>query len=443
MRLSTAGIFAPSLFGVFVIGTPSFAQDLMRVPLLETIQQSAPPTSQTPVTLNQLIDEALKNNPLMRALAADVAAAEGEVVTTTTWENPALSASPGATRASGTGAELHADLEITQTFEFPGKRSLRRAVAQKDVEIRQLALQAFRFQLTIQVRRVYFQMLASHQVIELRQQRLSLATSFLEAAKKKVEGGFAPEFEATKAEVEVVVAKKTARDAQALHNVAHSELSALLGRRPDESLEVTGELDAVVPTIGESRLYEQALVRNPILKIQSAAVERAGLNLRSVRRSRLPDFNIGPNLEYTRDDQIYGLGVSLPLPIWDRKRGPISTARAEQQRAISDSERIEQEILRDISAASQKLGAAKESLNYYTAEFRGRLRSALDAAGQSYAEGRTTLLIYLETQRTYFDAQADYFETLQGLFDAQAELEAALGVPLAEIESPTDSQEKK
>jgi len=443
MRFWTARRLIPVVLGIFLTATASFAQDSIRVPLHEGIQQSAPQQNQAPVTLDQLVDEALKTNPEIRALIADIAAAEGGITTTTTWQNPEFSGSPGATKASGTGTEFHTDLEFTQTIEFPGKRALRRAVGQKDVELRQLALAAFRFQLTIQVRRVFFQILASHQLIELKQQRLSLATSFLEAAKKKVEGGFAPEFEATKAEVEVVVAQKALRDAQASHNVAHAELSALLGRKPGAPMEVTGELEGIVPSLSESRLYEQALARNPSLKIQTAEIERADLNLRSVRRSRLPDFNIGPNLEYTRDEQTYGFGVSLPLPLWDRKRGPIATATAEQQRAEAGLERLEQEILRDISAASQKLGAAKESLSYYTAEFREKLRSALDASGQSYAEGRTTLLIYLETQRTYFDAQADYFETLQGLFDAQAELEAALGVPLAEIENPTDSQEKK
>ncbi|MBI3872755.1 MAG: TolC family protein [candidate division Zixibacteria bacterium] len=394
-------------------------------------------------TLEQLIDKALRSNPDIRALTADIAAAQGEVVTTSAWPNPEFSAVPGTTMVPEAGTQFHGTLELTQVFEFPGKRALRRAVVEKSVELRQLALEGFRFQLANQVRRVFYHILASHQVIELRQQGLALTTSFLEAAKKKVEGGFAPEFEVTKAEVEVVAAQKALRDAQAQHNIVHTELNELLGRRPDEPLEVTGKLEGTTPVFSDSSLYAQALALNPSLKIQAAAIERADLNLRSVRKSRLPDFTIGPNLEYARDGQIYGLGVSLPLPVWDRKRGPISTAAAEQQRATAEFAMLEQEVLRDVSAASQKLHSAKESLSYYTAEFRGKLKAALDAAAESYGEGRTTLLIYLETQRTYFDAQADYFETFQQLYDAQAELESALGVPLAELQTPNQPREKE
>ena len=58
------------------------------------------------------------------------------------------------------------------------------------------------------------------------------------------------------------------------------------------------------------------------------------------------------------------------------------------------------------------LAAARESLAIYTPEFRGKLKAALDNASQSYAEGRTSLLVYLETERTHYDTEAAYYETL-------------------------------
>ena len=125
--------------------------------------------------------------------------------------------------------------------------------------------------------------------------------------------------------------------------------------------------------------------------------------------------------------------MSLPLPLWDRKRGEITTATAEQERAVAELEKLHKEIIRDVTAALQNLRAAKEALAFYTPELRDKLKSGLDAASQSYSEGRTPLLLYLELQRTYFDTQADYFETLQKLFEARADLESALGVSLDQL----------
>ena len=143
-------------------------------------------------------------------------------------------------------------------------------------------------------------------------------------------------------------------------------------------------------------------------------------------------------MEYTRDEQIVGLGVSMPLPFWDKKKGEIATATAAQEKALAELDKLRREILRDVTTAAHNLTAARESLAFYTPALRDKLKAALDAAAQSYSEGRTPLLLYLESQRTYFDTQADYFDTLQRLFETQAELESALGVSLNQLSQPVN-----
>lgn len=414
---------------------------ILAVVLLATARVfAAEPT--TTLSQEQLIAEALEKNPEMRALRAAISAAEGGVVTARAWLNPDLAVSPGVRRIRDEGSEFHGNAELTQTFEFPGKRALRRAVAEKDVETRKLALDGFRYQLTIRVRRTFYAALASHEILALKEQQVTLAQGFAAAAQNKVQGGFAPEFEATKAEVEVVGAQRALREIQAQHKVVHAALNTLLGRGPDEPLEVTGELSDVVPSLPDSVFREAALLGNPSLKIQASEVARANLNVESISKSRLPDFTIGPNIEYVRDEQIYGLGVSLPLPLWNRKQGEIASAKGESARAVAEYDALRQEVLREVSSASQNLDAARESLSYLTPEILEKLRAALDDASQSYANGRTTLLIYLETLRTYFNTQTDYFEMLQTLFDAQAELEAAIGVSLADLQKAENAKER-
>jgi outer membrane protein, heavy metal efflux system len=389
------------------------------------------------LTLDAAIRLALADNPDIRVLAADIASARGEVTTAKAWQNPDLSIAPGfKTIREPATTEFHGNFGLEQSFEWPGKRALRRAVAEKNVAVRQLALAGFRSQLAIQVRRTYFTLLATRGVVALREQRLTLAKSFVDAAKKKVEGGFAPEFEATKAEVEVVTAKKSLREAQAQQDAVRVALNALMGRQPTEPIEIAGTLGDGLASPNQSMLLEKTLLQNPVIKVQEAEAERTGLSLQSIRKSRLPDFKVGPNLEYTRDEQIVGFGLTLPLPLWDKKKGEIATATAMQEKALAEVDKLRREILRDVVTASQNFTAAKDSLTFYTPALRDRLKAALDAAAQSYAEGRTPLLLYLESQRTYFGTQADYFETLQKLFETQAELESAIGVPLDQLSQP-------
>ena len=386
------------------------------------------------VTLEDAIRLAQADNPDIRILSADIAAARGELTTAKTWQNPEISVAPGVKSVRApSDTTFHGDFGLEQTLEWPGKRALRKAAAEKNVTVRQLALAGYRSQLAIQVRRAYFTLQVTREFVALRKQRLTLAKSFVDAAKKKVEAGFAPEFEVTKAEVEVVAAQKSVREAQAQLDATNVALNSIMGRKPSEPLHISGTLDATMTLPEQSALLEIALEQNPAIKVQEAEAERTGLSLQSIRKSRLPDFKIGPSVEYTRDEQIVGVGISLPLPFWDKKKGEIATATAAQDKASAELDKLRREILRDVTTAAQNLSAAKDSLAFYTPALRDKLKAALDAASQGYTEGRTPLLLYLESQRTFFNTQADYFETLQKLFEAQTELEAAVGIPLNQL----------
>src|SRR5258706_8801638 len=117
------------------------------------------------LTLPAAIAEALEKNPEIRALGAEVASARGEGMTSKTWENPGLLAQAGVrnTKSMGqTTSEFHGVFELKQTIEFPGKRRLRRALAEKNVELRQLPLGPVRNQHPGESRHALYNQLASH-----------------------------------------------------------------------------------------------------------------------------------------------------------------------------------------------------------------------------------------------------------------------------------------
>ena len=393
-----------------------------------------------PLALETAIRTAWTNNPEIRVLTADIRMAKGEAITAKTWQNPEISVAPGYKQfRDSSDKQFHGNFGLDQTLEWPGKRALRQAVAAKNVAVRQLALEGFRTQLAIQVRKAYFSLLTAQSDKELQAQRLTLAREFAAAAQKKIDGGYAPEFEATKAAVEVVTAQKAWREAQAQADTARITLNFLMGNPPDAPLTVAGALNSETAMPELFALLDLAMRRNPAIQLQAAEAERTGLSLQAIRKSRLPDVTVGPQVEYTRDEQTFDFGISLPLPLWNNKRGEIASATAEQEKTFAELDQLKKEILRDVTTAAKNYEAAKDSLAYYTPALREKLKNASEAAAQGYAEGRTPLLLYLETQRTYFEMQTDYFETLQKLYAAQADVESAAGI---DLEPLTQTQTK-
>lgn len=153
------------------------------------------------IRLDDAISAALRNNPGLHVLEASIAASNGGVRTARTFANPELTIAPGIKRTCDSGvtsSEFHGNIELSQLFKFPGKRTLEIAIAQQNVDLQRLALEGFRFQLAAKVRKAFYEMLAAEKVIGLRNEQVGSAKVFVESARKRAESGYASDFETLK-----------------------------------------------------------------------------------------------------------------------------------------------------------------------------------------------------------------------------------------------------
>jgi cobalt-zinc-cadmium efflux system outer membrane protein len=384
-------------------------------------------------TLGELTAEALRNNPELHVLEQGVASAKGGVVTARTFQNPELSVAPGIRRSrmeSGSQKEFHGELALSQLFKFPGKRALEIALAQRGVDTSQLALEAFRFQIAAKIRRAFYEMLGAQRTITVRTEQVESATTFAESARKRAESGFAGDFETIKSQADLISANRALAEARGRVSTARIALNTLVARPPSAPLQITGSLLNIVPRGESAGFVALALARNPAIRAQQLVAERAGLSLRATRFGRRPDFAIGPSVEYLKDEQTYGIGVTMALPLWDQKKGEIQTATAEQEKALAALEKLRVEVRGEVTKSAEALRIASSQLALYSPEFLEKLKAFVQQAERGYAQNATTLIIYLDAKRTYFGALTDYYDALSKVAESRADLESTVGVPL-------------
>jgi cobalt-zinc-cadmium efflux system outer membrane protein len=384
-------------------------------------------------TLDQLTAEAQTNNPELRILEASIASAKGGVTSAKTFANPELSAAPGVRRTVtdvGSTKEFHGEFGLNQLFKFPGKRALEIAIAQRGVQAGELALEAFRFQVAAKVRRAFYEILAVQKTIDVRKEQVESANVFAESARKRAESGFAGDFETVKSQAELINANKALGEAQGRAVVVRVALNTLLGRSPSAPIKISGALEGTAPRGGAPDFLALAMARNPAIRAQQLQAEKAGLSLRATRFGRRPDFAIGPSVEYLKDEQTYGVGVTLALPLWDQGKGEIQTATAEQEKGLAELEKLRLEVRGEVTKSAETLRIASSQLSLYSPAFLEKLKAFVQQAEQGYAQNATTLIIYLDAKRTYFDALTDYYEALSKVAESRADLESAVGVPL-------------
>ncbi|HEX7653769.1 MAG TPA: TolC family protein, partial [Verrucomicrobiae bacterium] len=334
-----------------------------------------------PPALVAAIALAWTNNPEIRVLAAGIDITRGEAQSARAWANPEFSFAPGWKRTRSPGeTQFHGDFSLEQTFEWPGKRALRQGLTQAAIAQRRLALDGYRQALAIRLEQAWFNGLTARDMTALQSNRLDLATAFVTAARERSAAGYASEFEVIKAEAEAVTARKSWQESLGQSETAAVIWNSLQGLPPTNAAAWSGTAEIQPPVPELFQLLNLATQTNPALRLQNAELERLGWQTKSVRRSRWPDFTVGPNLEYTREEQIFGLGVRLPLPLWNDKRGELATAHASQAQARAEAEQLQQEILTAVTAAAKKLAASQASLAGFSSTTQARLASAMNAS---------------------------------------------------------------
>lgn len=385
------------------------------------------------LTLAAAIAEATGQSPALRVIDADIEAARGEVQTAGVRPNSELTFAPGikhVRESDGSHNEFKGTIALGRTFLFPGKQELLVSIAERNVGLRQLGIEGLRFQLTAAVRKVFYQLLSAQTIVSLRQQQLESAQTFHQAAARRAEAGYASDFEAVKAQGDVINARKLLQAAENQIAAARVELNSLLGRDPSAPLEVTGALEDTAPVRSMADLIALAMSVNPSLRVQAMRADIAGLNLRKARLARKPDITVGPSLEYSKSEQILGFSATVPLAGRNYGQGEILTATAEQRKVLAETESLRREITGAVAKAATQLAGARAQLALYSPAYLDQLKAVVLQAEKSYAQNATSLLIYLDARRTYFDTLADYHEAIADVAAARAELESAVGAPL-------------
>ncbi len=96
-------------------------------------------------TVNSIVQRVLATHPELVFYQAEIAAAEGGLKTAGTIANPQLQTTVGTWRTRDVSTGVLTDgpawsATLNQTFEWPGRVALRKAIAGKEIELAELGL---------------------------------------------------------------------------------------------------------------------------------------------------------------------------------------------------------------------------------------------------------------------------------------------------------------
>jgi cobalt-zinc-cadmium efflux system outer membrane protein len=380
-----------------------------------------PPT----LTLQDFISLALKYNPGVLASQAQRDAARAGERTASAYPNPTIEAGAGPSlyKDGREGMDSNYAFGLSQPIDYPALRSFRIRGAQAGTGVAQAGLQAFQITLLADVKAAFYDVIRRQGERQIASEDVTLLEQVRTRVKVRVDTGEAPKYELIKADAELLNAQKTLQGAELRVKQAKAVLSRLVGISLGEDFGVSGELKAPreLPALGDLR--EEVLARNPVMAQSQAEQVRARAKLNLERELRIPQMAIRAGVDRDPDLQNWRLGLSLVVPVWDRREGPIAEAAAGIAQVDAQAEQRKLGLLRDLDMAYNQYLINLSQVSAYESGLLAQAEAALNVAGAAYRFGERGILDYLDAQRIYRQVRLDYLNTRYDLQKSLIEIE--------------------
>lgn len=379
-----------------------------------------------PLKLQAALEMALRANPELAAARRELEALEATIIQAGVRPNPELAAlvedSHRVTRTT--------TLQLNQPIELGGKRAARIGAAERGRDIALTELRGKRAEIRAAVTVAFFDTLIAQERMRLARAGVELAQRATDVARRRVLAGKISPIEETKARVAESGVRMELKLAESELATARKRLAGTWGDLTPRFEDVEGDPAAPPPLPSRADL-ERRMDASPTLVRARIEVDRR-LALAEIERSRrIPNVTVSLGAKHSnelgRDQAI--LGVSIPIPLFDRNQGNLLEALRRTDKARDDLSATEIRLSTELAQALERLSTARSDLELLKRDILPGAQGAYEAMLKGFELGKFSFLEVLDAQRTLFQAKSQSLRALADAHRAAAEIERILGDP--------------
>ncbi len=385
--------------------------------------------------LQDLIDEALKNSPEIRASEARVSASKFRIPQAKSLPDPMFMfgyQNEGFNKYSY-GEELMSQwmFSASQMFPFPGKLGLKGDIASKDAENLDDMYIATRLKTISKVKELYYDLFFAYKNIDIIHDRTSLFSQIEDAAIARYSSGMGQQQEVLMAQTEKYMLlekeemfKQKIQSSEAMLNTAVGrDVNAALGRPLEPASMLYGH--------GLEELLRLSYDRSPEIKAKEKMVAASELKIRFAQKEYYPDFTItagydkkgGPFMD------MWSLTTSINIPLYYRtkQRQGVLEAEAMQTEAKKELEATKLMIAATIRDNYSMVRTAEKLMDLYKDGLIPKTYQDFEAAIAGYMTGRVEALTVISRLKALLDFETLYWGQFVEREKAVARLESITG----------------
>lgn len=378
-----------------------------------------------PLTLKAALELALSANPELAAATRELEAVEAMIVQAQVRPNPEIATSIEDTRS----ATRLTKLQLNQSIELGGKRRARIEAAERGRDAASVELGGKRAEIRAAVTAAFFDVLVAQERWRLVQASLELAQRVTHAATRRVMTGKVSPVEETRARIAEAGVRLDLMLANSDLATSRQRLVSIWGNSIPRFERAEGDPEALplLPALAE---MNTRLAAAPALLRARIEIDRRQALVQIEHSQRVPNVTLSLGVQRNQDLGLNQaiLGVSIPLPLFNRNQGNVLEALRRTDKARDELSVAHIRLANELAVAYQRLDTARQEIQSLQRDILPGAQSAYATATQGFELGKFSFLEVLDAQRTLFQFKSQYLRALSAAHQSAADIERILGV---------------
>ena len=392
----------------------------------------------TRLNLDQLVEEALQNNPEILAAKKRGEVFMEKVPQSWALEDPMLGLGVVnlPTNFSFRDEDMTMkEISISQKFPFPGKRPLMREMAEKEADAVSTDIEDKTNRITKEVKTVYFEISHVYRAKEVTQRNKQIFETLAKIAETRYATGEGIQQDVLKAHVEISRMADELIMLDQKRVALEAKLYSLLNRTESVSMGEPEELIFRSFPFTLEELQKTALDSNPTLKAMKTMIEAKEKAHGLAKLDYYPDFTFkfaygqrDNSPEMNRRDMLSGM-VEMNIPIFyeSKQSHKVAETLADIQTFQAQYRAMKNEVFYMIASMASMLQRTERQLELYKTGIIPQAGMQVKSALSAYTVNKIDFMALLDSQMTLYRYELEYHEALTEYEKNLSGLEAAVG----------------
>lgn len=376
--------------------------------------------AQTGLTLQQAVQAARSNNPFLKPAALDISMAQSDVITAGLRPNPSLNNqtlqllnaknfAPNTKYYEPQNRQVW--WQVTKPFQLSGQRKYSQEVANKNVTVAEKRYADAERDVLLDAGNKWLDVWYHSMNLTLLQEAKSNIDSLVKTQELRLKNQVISSNELIRTQLLSEQYQLQLKTAQQNYRNELQNLQLVTGTTAASGIDTADAVTYIAVNQQVDSLIRLSFNQRPDVQGAQAGIEAAQSNIKLQHALSKPVPELGLIYNPQNTVKYFGFFGTIDLPFYSRNQGEVKKSKIALQQTQQTLTALQQQVSTEVQTTYQSWQLSRENVTHYAAIL-GKATQVLSSVKYAYTRGGTTIIDFLDAQRTWFDTQKMYYDAV-------------------------------